>query len=87
MPRDVFLPPGHEAWRSTSSPERRREVLQLLAEDRAMKEIADFLHATARTVAFHKYTIMEHLGLKNERRTGAICPRARNVEKTQLVFA
>ena len=43
---------------------RQREVLQLLAEGRAMKEIADLLHVTARTVAFHKYTIMEHLGLK-----------------------
>jgi len=44
--------------------ERQREVLQLLAEGRAMKEVADLLHLTARTVAFHKYTIMEHLGLK-----------------------
>ena len=43
---------------------RQREVLQLLAEGRAMKEIADLLQITARTVAFHKYTIMEHLGLK-----------------------
>jgi len=39
-------------------------VLQLLAEGRAMKEIADLLRITARTVAFHKYTIMEQLGLK-----------------------
>jgi DNA-binding NarL/FixJ family response regulator len=43
---------------------RQREVLQLLAEGRAMKEVADLLHVTARTVAFHKYTIMEQLGLK-----------------------
>ncbi|HEU4678337.1 MAG TPA: response regulator transcription factor [Terrimicrobiaceae bacterium] len=43
---------------------RQREVLQLLAEGRAMKEVADLLHVTARTVAFHKYTIMEELGLK-----------------------
>ena len=43
---------------------RQREVLQLLAESRAMKEIADILHITARTVAFHKYAIMEQLGLK-----------------------
>jgi DNA-binding CsgD family transcriptional regulator len=43
---------------------RQREVLQLLAENRAMKEVADLLHVTERTVAFHKYTIMEHLGLK-----------------------
>jgi DNA-binding NarL/FixJ family response regulator len=43
---------------------RQREVLQLLAEGRAMKEVADLLHVTARTVAFHKYTIMEQLSLK-----------------------
>jgi DNA-binding NarL/FixJ family response regulator len=43
---------------------RQREVLQLLAEGRAMKEIADLLSVTARTVAFHKYTIMGHLGAK-----------------------
>lgn len=43
---------------------RQREVLQLLAEGRAMKEVADLLGVTPRTVAFHKYTMMEQLGLK-----------------------
>ena len=43
---------------------RQREVLQLLAEGRAMKEVAELLQVSARTVAFHKYTIMEHLGVK-----------------------
>jgi DNA-binding NarL/FixJ family response regulator len=43
---------------------RQREVLQLLAEGRAMKEVADLLHVSPRTVAFHKYTIMEQLDLK-----------------------
>ena len=43
---------------------RQREVLQLLAEGLLMKEIADILHVTADTVAFHKYTIMEHLDVK-----------------------
>jgi DNA-binding NarL/FixJ family response regulator len=38
---------------------RQREVLRLLAEDHAMKEVADLLQVSARTVAFHKYTIME----------------------------
>jgi DNA-binding NarL/FixJ family response regulator len=52
-----------------------------------MKEIADLLHVTARTVAFHKYTILEHLGLKTSAELGAIRSRARNVEKAQLVFA
>ena len=43
---------------------RQREVLQLLAEGRLMNEVADVLGVTPRTVAFHKYTIMEQLGLK-----------------------
>ena len=42
---------------------RQREVLQLLAEGRTMKEIASILNITARTVAFHKYSMMEHLGI------------------------
>jgi DNA-binding NarL/FixJ family response regulator len=40
---------------------RQREVLQLLAEGRSMKEAAAVLHVSARTVAFHKYRMMEHL--------------------------
>lgn len=43
---------------------RQREVLQLLAEGRSMKEAAGVLNLTPRTVAFHKYAIMEVLGLK-----------------------
>lgn len=44
---------------------RQREVLQLLAEGRSMKEIAAVLQVTPRTVAFHKYRIMEELRLKS----------------------
>ena len=40
---------------------RQREVLQLLAEGRSMKEAAAVLHLSARTVAFHKYRMMEQL--------------------------
>jgi len=43
---------------------RQREVLQLLAEGRSMKEVAYTLKLTPRTVAFHKYKIMERLRLK-----------------------
>ena len=43
---------------------RQREVLQLLAEGRTMKEAADVLNVTARTVAFHKSKIMEEFELK-----------------------
>jgi DNA-binding NarL/FixJ family response regulator len=44
---------------------RQREVLQLLAEGRSMKEAAKILNVTPRTVAFHKYRMMEQLNLKN----------------------
>jgi len=43
---------------------RQREVLQLLAGGRTMRETADELHVTPRTVAFHKYRIMQEFGLK-----------------------
>ena len=43
---------------------RQREVLQLLAEGRSMKEVAAILDLTPRTVAFHKYRMMEHLRVK-----------------------
>ena len=42
---------------------RQREVLQLLAEGRSAKEIASSLSISARTVEFHKYQLMETLGL------------------------
>jgi DNA-binding NarL/FixJ family response regulator len=44
---------------------RQREVLQLLAEGKVMKEIGDILHMTTRTVAFHKYRMMEVLDAKS----------------------
>ena len=43
---------------------RQREVLQLLAEGRTMKEIARILTITPRTVAFHKYCMMEDLRIR-----------------------
>ena len=42
---------------------RQREVLQLLAEGRSAKEIASSLAISARTVEFHKYQMMETLGI------------------------
>jgi DNA-binding NarL/FixJ family response regulator len=44
---------------------RQREVLQLLAEGKVMKEVADILKMTTRTVAYHKYRMMEVLGAKS----------------------
>ncbi|HTD56744.1 MAG TPA: response regulator transcription factor [Silvibacterium sp.] len=45
--------------------ERQREVLQLLAEGKVMKEIGGILNMTPRTVAFHKYRMMEALGARS----------------------
>ena len=44
---------------------RQREVLQLLAEGHSMKEAANLLNLTPRTVAFHKYRMMEQLKVKS----------------------
>jgi DNA-binding NarL/FixJ family response regulator len=44
---------------------RQRDVLQLLAEGRPMKEIAGILDVSEKTIMFHKYHIMEEFNLKN----------------------
>jgi DNA-binding NarL/FixJ family response regulator len=43
---------------------RQREVLQLIAEGRTMKEVASILHISPRTAESHKYEIMQTLGLE-----------------------
>jgi len=42
---------------------RQREVLQMVAEGRSTKEIAEVLRISPRTVEFHRYRAMELLGL------------------------
>jgi DNA-binding NarL/FixJ family response regulator len=42
---------------------REREVVQLLAEGKLMKQVAEVLNVSPRTVAFHKYGVMRKLGL------------------------
>jgi len=59
----LYRPDSAKGRRELSA--RQREVLQLLAEGRTMKEIASILNITARTVAFHKYKMMEQLGIKS----------------------
>lgn len=44
---------------------RQRQIIQLLAEGRSAKEIADALAISVRTVEYHKYQMMESLGLHN----------------------
>jgi DNA-binding NarL/FixJ family response regulator len=60
---DAGLGPEHDARLRDLSP-REREVLQLLAEGKSMKEVAAILDISPRTVEFHKYRTMELLGLK-----------------------
>jgi DNA-binding NarL/FixJ family response regulator len=50
--------------RETTLTLRQREVLQLLAEGKTMKEVAAQLGISTRTAESHKYEIMRHLGLK-----------------------
>lgn len=62
---NVFLHDAKRARNGGPLTERQKEVLQLLAEGRSMKEAAYMLNISPRTVAFHKYSIMEQLHLHN----------------------
>ena len=44
---------------------RQKEVLQLLAEGHSMKGAAFILNVSHRTVAYHKYTMMDHLSIRS----------------------
>ena len=61
---DIALREPKNRERAPEPTARQREVIQLLAEGRTMKEIAHLLYITPRTVAAHKYTVMELLQLK-----------------------
>lgn len=43
---------------------RQREVLQLIAEGKTSKEIASTLNISAKTVEFHRGSVMDQLGLR-----------------------
>lgn len=62
---DTFLNPSGPPPKSVELSPRQCEVLQLLAEGHTMKEIARILKITPRTVAFHKYSIMEAVGIRS----------------------
>ena len=46
--------------------ERQRQVLHLLAEGKRMKDVATILNIRPRTVAFHKYRIMDRLHAESD---------------------
>jgi DNA-binding NarL/FixJ family response regulator len=54
---------------------RQREVLQLLAEGLHVKDIAVRLNVSPRTVEFHKYRIMDELGLRSVAELGRYAAR------------
>jgi DNA-binding NarL/FixJ family response regulator len=75
--RFVASPPAAPAGLTS----REREVLELLAHGVAMKVIAHRLGITYRTVAFHKYNMMQRLGIRTNAglttyalQTGALKP-------------
>jgi DNA-binding NarL/FixJ family response regulator len=53
---------GTKPWKGLST--RERQVLQLLAEGRIAKEIGAILGVSKKTAEFHKYRLMEKLGLR-----------------------
>jgi DNA-binding NarL/FixJ family response regulator len=62
--QECFIRNPHGSSHPKSLTARQRQVVQLLAEGKSMKEAAGVLRVATRTVAFHKYRIMQVLGLK-----------------------
>lgn len=62
--KNIALRDPKNRGRAPEPTPRQREVIQLLAEGRSMKEVASELKITRRTVAGHKYAVMELLHLK-----------------------
>lgn len=55
--------PGQDVFNKKLT-HRQEEILQLLAEGYPIKEIANILHISPRTVETHKYNMMQELKLK-----------------------
>ena len=65
MIQSLTHPPREGGDAETHLTARQREVLRLLAEGKSMKEVAAVLNLTVRTVAFHKYRMMQMLNIKS----------------------
>jgi DNA-binding NarL/FixJ family response regulator len=61
---DVFLAKAADKAGENGLTLRQREVLQLLAEGKTAKEIANVLNISSRTVEFHKGQILAQLNLQ-----------------------
>ena len=62
---DSFIEGKNGGEESPTLTPRQREVLQLLAEGHSMKRAAKILNISPRTVAFHKYRIMDKLHISS----------------------
>lgn len=51
-----------DVWASLTA--RQREVLQLLAEGKSHKEVANIMNISVKTAEYHKYAILDKLGLR-----------------------
>ena len=60
---EIFVRDPKAVERPQHLTDRQREVLQMLAEGRSLREIAALLKISYRTVRFHKVRIMEELGI------------------------
>ena len=60
----VLMEAREQRGEATKLTARQRQVLQLIAEGKTMKEVAGILNVSARTVETHKYEMMEALGVK-----------------------
>ncbi len=64
MSKSLLGQPLEPSDPASSLTARQREVLQLVAEGRTIKEIASILNVSPKTVEFHKYRLMEQLNLR-----------------------
>jgi len=64
MQESFIRDPRPRNERSQLPTPRQREVIQLLVEGKTMKQAAHLLKLTPRTIAFHKYQLMDAMGLK-----------------------
>ena len=61
--KEIFIRNPKAVERPQHLTDRQKEVLQMLAEGRSLREIATSLQISYRTVRFHKVRIMEELGI------------------------
>jgi DNA-binding NarL/FixJ family response regulator len=62
--RNISLREPQDRDHAPEPTSRQREVIQLLAEGRSMKEAAHILNITVRTIAAHKYSVMDLLQIE-----------------------